>query len=284
MYSFRIIYITLTITQYANLQKELEWRAMITDSYRKEMKRGILGLFQPLQWVRAIWEGGSAATGYLDDYSDLDLALVVEDDRVEEAFRLFEEYLENRHGINSAIRLPEPVWHGHSQCFYMISDCPPLYYIDLVIEKLSSGNRLDEPDRHGEVQIWLNRDNILHPEPTPPDITAKNTASFLRRIEDSIPLLVIEIRKQIARKKHIDAVSQYHRFITGRLAGLLNLKYRPAMFDFGIRYAERAYPPQVNEELEKLLYISTFDDIEPALDFAVSWTRKLLAELAGIGM
>ena len=62
---------------------------MITDSFRKEMKSGIMELLQPMQWVRAVWEEGSAATGYLDDYSDLDLVLVVEGDRIEEAFRYY---------------------------------------------------------------------------------------------------------------------------------------------------------------------------------------------------
>jgi len=252
---------------------------MKTEAFRKEMKRGILELLLPLSWVRAAWEGGAAATGYLDDYSDLDLALVVEDDKVEEAFTLIENYLENSYVISSMLRLPEPAWHGHSQCFYFISECPPLYYIDLVIEKLSSENRLNEPDRHGESQIWLNRDDTLNPEPTSPDITAEKNASFRRMIEESMPLLVIEIRKQIAREEHIDAISQYYRFIIGRLAGLLNLKYRPSMFDFGIRYAERAYPPEVNLRLQKLLYISNFDDIEPALDSAVQWAGKLLREL-----
>lgn len=31
-----------------------------------------------------MWEGGSAATGYLDEYSDLDIALITTDDTVEE--------------------------------------------------------------------------------------------------------------------------------------------------------------------------------------------------------
>ncbi|MBN2586109.1 MAG: nucleotidyltransferase domain-containing protein [Candidatus Fermentibacteraceae bacterium] len=243
------------------------------------MRKEILELFEPRPWVRAIWEGGSAATGFLDEYSDLDLAMVVEDDLIEEAFLTFEGYLEEEYGIEYRMRLPEPTWHGHSQSFYFIGGCPPLFYIDFLVEKLSSGDRLLETDRHGNACIWLNRDGVLAPAPSRPDELEERRSGFLENIRVSFPLVVTEVRKQIARGKPIDSIAQHQRFVTGRLAGLLNLRYRPSRFDFGIRYAERAYPPEVNRRLEQLLYIRSSEDLEPAFERAVRWAAELLEEL-----
>lgn len=252
---------------------------MDTKSFREVMKREILDLFEDESWVLAIWEGGSAATGYLDEYSDLDLAMVVEDGSVESAFDLFEDYLQEVYGILHRLRLPEPAWHGHSQCFYFIGGCPHLFYIDFLVEKLSSEERLLEIDRHGHARVWLDRGGIISPcTSDEKDLTARRDR-FLEMIRASFPLVVTEIRKQIARGRPIDAASQYHRFVTARLAGLLNIVHRPAQFDFGIRYAERAYPPDVNRRLEELLYIGEFGDLQPALEHAVAWAEELLEEL-----
>lgn len=240
------------------------------------MRKGILGVFDTFAWVRAMWEGGSAATGFLDDYSDLDLVMVVEDDRVEEAFRLFESFLEAEYGITRRFRMPEPCWHGHGQCFYFIEDCPPLYYIDLLVEKLSSNERLLEPDRHGKALVWLDRDGIVTGEGSDPLELSRRRSGFLGMLGATLPLTLVETRKQIARGNAIDAVAQYQRFLSGKLAGLLNLKYRPERFDFGIRYADRDYPDGVNTRLERLLYPSSPDALPALLDEAEEWCRELL--------
>lgn len=252
---------------------------MKTRPFREKMKAEILEVFTPRSWVHAVWEGGSAATGFLDDFSDLDLVAVVEDERVEDAFRLFEEYLEDTYGIDRCFRVPEPAWHGHSQSFYFVGGAPPLFYIDFLVEKLSSTDRLLEPERHGSAVIWLDTEGVFDRSAIPDGNLREKQSRYLDTLARSLPLAVTEVRKQIARGNSIDAVSQYQRFVAARLAGLLNLKYRPAQFDFGIRYAERAYPPEVNRQLRELLYLESFDDLPPALEKAAAWADDLLKEL-----
>ena len=108
---------------------------MQTSEYRELFRKRIMELFAERDWMLGIWEGGSAATGYLDELSDLDLGFVVEDERVEETFTLFQGLLDEYYGVKSSFRLPEPSWHGHSQCYYFIEKCPPLFYVDLLVEK-----------------------------------------------------------------------------------------------------------------------------------------------------
>ncbi len=100
--------------------------------------------------VIAAWEGGSAATGYMDPYSDLDLAVVCRDDSVEAVISLLDEFLTERYGILKRLRMPEPAWHGFSQIFYLLSDTPEFYYLDVAFIRRSVPDKFTARDRHGE--------------------------------------------------------------------------------------------------------------------------------------
>jgi len=45
------------------------------DKYRVEIISKMKKMYQEDDNILAVWEGGSAATGYLDEYSDLDLCI-----------------------------------------------------------------------------------------------------------------------------------------------------------------------------------------------------------------
>ncbi len=252
---------------------------METAEYREIFRQRIMNLFRDRDWMLGIWEGGSAATGFLDDLSDLDLGFVVEDERVEETFTLFEGLLAGHYGIKSRFRLPEPSWHGHSQCYYFVEKCPPLFYVDLLVEKKSAGDRLIEPDRHGKSLIWLNRENVLNPVETPAEEMLRKNKRFFQIQADTYPISRTETEKQLIRGNEIDAMLEYQGFIQRKLAALLNLKYRPAKYDFGIRYGDREYPPEVAERVRKLMYAGSMEEIPPLFREASAWAGELLEEL-----
>lgn len=252
---------------------------MQTEEYRELFKKRIMELFADREWMLGIWEGGSAATGFLDDLSDLDLGFVVDDDRIEEAFTLFEGLLIEHYGIKSRFRLPEPSWHGHSQCYYFVDKCPPLFYVDLLVEKKSAEDRLIEPDRHGRSRIWLNRENVLNPVATAAEEMLKRNRRFFQIQADTYPISETETEKQLLRGNEIDAMLEYQGFIQRKLAALLNLKYRPAKYDFGIRYGDREYPEKVAERVRKLMYAGSIEEIKPLFREASAWARELMEEL-----
>ncbi|HOP26075.1 MAG TPA: hypothetical protein PK907_10240 [Candidatus Sabulitectum sp.] len=247
--------------------------------FRAAFKKRIMDLFQGKPWVLGIWEGGSAATGRLDDLSDLDLGLVVEDERVEETFRLFEELLARHYPVKTSFRVPEPSWHGHSQCYYFCENYPPLFYVDLLVEKRSAEDRLMEPDRHGESVIWLNRGNILNPVPTPEDEMLTRTLGFFRAMVKTLPISLAETEKQILRGNPIDAMLEYQGLVQRRLAGLLNLKYRPSKYDFGIRYGGTEYPPEVAGRVSELMYAGNIQELPGKLREISEWISRLVEEL-----
>ncbi|MBN2541230.1 hypothetical protein JXI42_00030 [bacterium] len=247
--------------------------------FREQFNENLKELLYTNKKILASWEGGSAATGYLDEFSDLDLCMVCDDDAVEEVIVYLEEYLEKNYGIRHRFRMPEPVWHGHSQCFYILDKTPPLFYLDVVFMKLSSGNKLLEPDRHGNAVVWFDKANALKISPTPEAEIEKKGKLYYSLARDMFDLIAIEARKQILRGNKIDAFIDHNMLVARFLAYLLNLKYRPAKYDFGLRYANREYPAEVVAFLEDVMIGLNFDELETKMQLVERKFYELLEEL-----
>lgn len=84
---------------------------------RQRIIETLITALEPLDFVLALWQGGSAAHGYTDELSDIDIEVIVEDNYVQETFDFVEKSLQTISEISFKYRVPEPTWHGHSQCF-----------------------------------------------------------------------------------------------------------------------------------------------------------------------
>jgi len=108
-------------------------------------------------FVLAMWEGGAAAWARIDTWSDIDLQLLVEDEKVGAAFTLVENALESLSPIELRFAAPRPTWHGHDQLFYRLRDTDENLLVDLAVMKRSSQNQLRERERHGERVIHFDK-------------------------------------------------------------------------------------------------------------------------------
>ncbi len=63
---------------------------------RESILETITATLRPLEFVLALWQGGSAAHDYTDEWSDIDIEAIVQDDHVEKTLTLwkaFEDHL-----------------------------------------------------------------------------------------------------------------------------------------------------------------------------------------------
>jgi predicted nucleotidyltransferase len=248
------------------------------NEFRKEFIIKFKNLLESTSSIHCVWEGGSAATGFLDEYSDLDLGIICDDKKVEDNFNKIETYLQEKYGILQKFRLPEPNWHGHSQCFYLLENTPEMFYVDLMIQKLSAGNRFMESDRHGNSIVWFDNKRLFDPTPTPDEEIANKGKRFYKMISDSTWILLIDVKKQILRKNTIDAYVLYYQLIS-RMSYLWNLKYRPAKSDFGLRYTHRDFPIETVDWLQNIFIVTDLDDMMNKLKIVEEKYQELLAEL-----
>ncbi len=224
-------------------------------------------------------EGGSKATGLNDDFSDLDLELIVEDDAVEKTFELIEKLLEENFGILRRFRMPEPAWHGFSQVFYLIDKMPKHFYLDLAIIKKSIEEKLTDPARHGHAYIWFDKANVHQVVEETQEQVLSRCKNLYQRATQLDFLMMIEIEKNLDRNQFTESFPGYFRFISNQLAVMLNLQYRIEKVDFGLRYAYRDYPLEINNLLKDLLMVKDLDDLKNKYTILKDTYLKLKDEL-----
>ncbi|MBN1151426.1 nucleotidyltransferase domain-containing protein [candidate division WOR-3 bacterium] len=259
---------------------EILTRGFILDAenYKSSIKSGLSDILKGEDSVSAVWEGGSAATGFEDKYSDLDLAVICSEDFVEEVFSVVEDYITKNHAIEKKFRLSEPTWHGNSQCFYKLENSPKFYYIDLTVIKESSDEKFTASDRHGNAVIWFDKKGVIDISPTR-GIEKKCSDYFRKLMKGPLWLLETEIRKNCERGNFVDAKTSYDGVVNRYLASLLNLRYRSNKYDFGLRYARRDYPGEIFKKIESFLFISRPENLPEKFKEVMEMIEELTLEL-----
>lgn len=237
-------------------------------------------LLQSKDKIVAAWEGGSVATGFADEYSDLDLLVIIEDKDTEPVFQLLQEHFSSLYGIERYYRLPEPAWHGMSQAFYLLKDCPSCFYCDIAVVPRSNPHKFTEPDRHGNAWIWFDKDRVFSAMPTPLEEQESLVQKVLGAVFAIDFLAIIELDKSLQRENWLASQMNWQLFINRCLVPLLNAKYRPAKVDFGIRYAEREYPPEIVKTLASLLHYNSVGEIRQHCKLALEIYQSLKQELS----
>ncbi|MCC7020099.1 MAG: hypothetical protein IT332_10115 [Ardenticatenales bacterium] len=242
--------------------------------------------------VLAAWEGGSAAWGRADRWSDADVQLLAADDEpatIDAIFEAVERALASGGGgITHRFHVPEPAWHGHAQRFYRVAAAGPFVMLDLVVVRPGVPERFLAPEQHGHARVLFDRGapGAPHTAPPPFDTTA-HRARMRRAYDDAVarfdlfqPLVV----KDIARGRLIDAVSFFHGLTLRPLVTLLGLRHRPLRFDFGNRYLHADLPPADAARLADLFCVRDLTDLADKHNAACRWFHALARELDVEGM
>ncbi|RJP62535.1 MAG: hypothetical protein C4543_01765 [Ignavibacteriales bacterium] len=230
--------------------------------------------------IIAAWEGGSAATNRMDEFSDLDLSIVAIDDQIEVIFADLESFMKKHFTILRKYRVPEPAWHGVSQCFYQIDKVTPHIYLDIAVIKESQPDKLMEKDRHGLATLWFDRKNIYNPTPSQAkDIIERGKKLFSSVIHTDF-IIIIEIEKGITRGHFIDVFPTYFSFISRHIAIMMNLKYRPEKADFGLRYGRIDYDLSDVKLIEEAMKVATIEQLKVQFEQLLNRYQALKEELS----
>ncbi|MBD2126254.1 nucleotidyltransferase domain-containing protein [Microcoleus sp. ZQ-A2] len=245
---------------------------------RQKILEAILATLEPKDFVLALWQGGSAAHGSTDEWSDIDIQVIVEDDRVEETFDILEESLNTISKIRLKWRVPEPTWHGHSQCFYQLEEASPFLFIDFVVLQQSHPNHFLEVERHGELVIGFDKANLL----VQPSLNRSEHFSKMQErlatLRKTFAFFQVIVKKEINRGYLVSAISNYHSYTLQPLVELLGIMYRPERYDFRTKYFYRDFPTEVIARVESLYCVMNLADLaakqqQAEVLFAETWPR-----------
>jgi hypothetical protein len=227
--------------------------------------------FEPQDSVHALWQAGAAAFNRVDSWSDIDLMIVVDDDRVEDAFTLLEGALNALSTIELKFRIPQPTWHGHDQAIYRLKNASPFLLIDAAVMKASSKDKFIQPELHGQADVLFDKTGAVSPGPFDWDAHRE----ILNRRLDTITLLFdlfqVLTLKEIKRGNGIEALAYYHSFTLRPLIELLRIRYTPAQYNFHTRYVYYDLPAEVVQRLEQLYFVGSLNELEERQAEANQW-------------
>jgi hypothetical protein len=209
----------------------------------------------------------------------VDIQALVEDDRVDDAFAVVREALEKLSPIAHRHRLPEPMWHGHSQELLALRDASPDHFVDFVVMKRSNEDRLLEPERHGSAEILFDKEGLIRPSPFDRAAHNEKMRARLPALRELFFLLQNLPSKAVKRGIAPDAVHFYQGYTVRPLVELLRMRHCPDRYDFGVRYLDRDLPDALRREIADLVMPVSLEDLEAKRSRAEAIFRENLEAL-----
>lgn len=244
---------------------------------RVELLKAIVSTLEPIDFVLALWQGGSEAHGTTDKWSDLDLRILVEDGVQEAVFRSLEAGLQQFASIRSRYRVPEPTWHKHSQCFYQLVETSPFLLIDLTVMQRSTPNRYLGIERHSAAIVCFDKVGEIQDLPFDRTGHLEQMRARQRKLEATFAIDQLFVQKEIYRDHLAAAIANYHKLTIKPLVELLGMLHRPDRYDFGFKYFDRDFPIEVKTRLTDLMCIRDLKDLQVKQQQAADWFDRTLS-------
>jgi hypothetical protein len=234
---------------------------------------------EPLDFINAMWEGGSAAFGRLDQWSDIDLQFDVTDDKVEETFQAVQTVLEQLSPIDLLYRTPALPWPGIFQIFYRLSLAGPYLLIDTAVIQHSAADKLLDEPLHGKAIFYFDKIGVAQQPAFDWAALYERLRKRVISMRTTFDLYQCMVTKEIYRQNPLDALMFYNSCTLRPLVEALRILHQPARHGFGIHYAHVDLPAEVSKRLEELYFVRDLADIAQKRSEAEAWFYQTLEQI-----
>lgn len=244
---------------------------------REALIAALVAALQQGDEVDAAWEGGSAAFGNVDAWSDIDAVAVVADDAVERTFARVQAALEALSPVT--LRYDTPGTVGFAQKFYRLRDAGDYLMVDLVLLRRSDPLMFREEELHGRGTTWFDRSGCLVEARI--DAAADAAAARARVLPLATHFRMFQplVVKEALRGRAVDALAFYQAMTLRPLAEALRLLHRPARRGFGLRYLWLDLPAGPAARFERLAFVADLSQLAALHAEAVAWFEDCIAQL-----
>ena len=245
--------------------------------YRQRVKDAIVSALRVRADVAGCWEGGSAATARLDEFSDIDLVIVAPLDAADSIFTVVETAITRVGDISHRWHVDPPPFKDTAQRFYFIAGAPRFFAVDCVIVTGNGAAQFLEGERHGVPQIQFDRTAQIAALPLDRPALAARRSHRFAQLRGAVPVFQMLIEKELARGHPIEAYG-FHQVLLRALIELLGMQHRPDRFDFGWRYVETEFPKDAQQLIERYAFIADASELKRlSAELGEELTRRLEA-------
>jgi len=243
---------------------------------RKIIIKTLVNFLKPIDYIHAFWEGGAVAFNRVDKWSDIDLYLVVDDDRVNDALQEVESALESLSPIEHKYETQQMIWPDIFQAFYKMENTSKYLLIDLAIIKISSPEKFLEPKIHGNVVFYFNKSNKVKVPHVENNVSTEKLRQRLTRLKMRFDLFNIFVQKEIDRGNSLEAIDLYFNVTISSLVEILRIKYYLPHHEFKMRYVHYELPAEAVKKLEYLCFVKTIKDLQEKYSEATRWFNETI--------
>jgi hypothetical protein len=241
------------------------------DKLRKEIIDAIVKTIEPLDFVHALWQGGAAAFGRVDQWSDIDFMTIADREFIPKVFQAAEGTLNEMTGIEKIFEVPQPTSHGFYQKFYRLKGADPFLMIDFAVGDLEKQDKFLEPEIHGKPIVHIDRKGIISSQPLDKEKFFRNMTLTLERTKAKMDTFQLFFDKEYNRGNYMDAFDFYYNFAIGSLLMVLRMKYSPYHYHFKSKYINYELPKDVIKQLEELYFVRDPEDLKRKYQQIKDW-------------
>lgn len=240
---------------------------------REQIIETLIKLFRDDGDIYALWLEGSDATGKVDEYSDIDMCALIDEDKVDEVF----EKIQNRFEIDSIYENRncdserQLVFHVVNSDKYHVVDFNA-YFHNVADTTFVKNDTIDVCkvifDKCGAIQYkeydaGVGADERMYWE--------KESAYRFSQIS--------RVEKYCLRGLYPEAFVYYQKYVVEPLVFTLRMKYTPTKVWYYMVHISDHIPQEEVEKLNRILQVSGVDDIMANLQFAEEWYHELVHEI-----
>ena len=223
---------------------------------------------EPQKFVHAFWLEGSTVQGHGDEYSDLDVWLEVNIDKIDETYRQVKKALNSIGPIDLEYEVKKDNDQRH--IIYHIKDTSEFLTIDVNVQPFPSNSSFDEGI--DVIKIIFNKNvefKFYKPksEPFNEEVSKKRILDYFRSIKPNV-------LKNVRRNKPLEA-KIYYDYILDIVIKFLRRKYKlDAKMDYGKKHIYRDLPKDIVEKIDYFTFVQP-GSIENKLDELGEWIKTL---------
>jgi hypothetical protein len=234
----------------------------------------------PLPYVNALWLEGADANGMVDEYSDFDFNVDIDDEYETDAIAAVEQILNEI----SPLDYKYVMNHGHPkmrQRIYHISGTSPYMAIDFCWQLHSRDPKESCFIRDSKVEfplVLFDKTGVISYRDF--DINEFH-ASNRERLKECLYHYSQHDRviKYVNRGLYLEAYAYYNRYVLEPLIDMLRILYTPANTDYYLIHISQHIPEECVRRLEHFACISSLNDIEERISEAKGWFFSLHDEI-----
>ncbi len=221
--------------------------------------------------VYALWLEGADARNTVDEFSDIDPWLDVEDGYEENVLTGIEQHLRSLPPLDSVYKKPHPD-PQIKQWFFHFADTSEFLILDVCVQSHSREVVFGSGD---PVKVLFDKADVVRFEHS----QTVNVAGQARTFQAEVVLYRVWVLKAVRRGQWLEALSYYHDCILQSLVAVLRLRYTPHKAEYGFKHVNSDLPAEVVGRLEALSKVSSLKELEVCLHQALAWLEAVAKEL-----